>query len=141
MQGLRRALVAASIACVSVLVLAVSAGAGPSRVAGTSVAGVVELTGTWRGDDNGIYWIREDRGVVWWGGVAPGPTSFRAGRRYTTVFRGKVQGSQITGTWADLPRGTRPLRTGELTLTIEGGPTPTLRRTGGTGPTRTWEKQ
>lgn len=141
MQGLRRAFVAASITCVSVLVLAVSAGAGPSRVAGTSVAGAVALTGTWKGDDGGIYWIREDGGIVWWGGVSPGPTSTRAGRRYTTVFRGEIQGSVITGTWAELPRGAAPLDRGKLILAIEGGRVPTLRRTGGVGPTRTWEKQ
>ena len=50
----------------------------------------IDLTGTWAGDDNGVYYLRQlvHRGADW-----------------TNVYRGTLAGGTVTGTYADVPGG------------------------------------
>jgi hypothetical protein len=76
----------------------------------------LDLTGTWRADDQAYYYIRQLGASVWWAGLGGDH-----GLSYTNVFRGTIQPQNsniIIGTWTDVPRGTK-LRDGTLTLNIQ----------------------
>ena len=77
------------------------------------------LTGAWRGDDGGVYYIRQVGDCVWWFGtdvarVEPGRT---AQQGFSNVAAGRVDGTEIVVEWADVPRGSI-LGGGGLTVTI-----------------------
>lgn len=81
------------------------------------------LTGYWRGNDRGDYYIRQINNDVWWVGL----DSTTAGKGWTHAFRGYRSGNTIRGTWADV-RGN--VGTGTMILTMQGN---RLIRTGSTG--------
>ncbi|MCM3584963.1 hypothetical protein M3182_04280 [Mesobacillus maritimus] len=67
-----------------------------------------DLTGTWRGDDGGLYYIRHlDNNRIWWVGLSDNGS----GLNWTNVLEGEVTygptGSvELSGYWYDVPRGT-----------------------------------
>ena len=66
----------------------------------------IDLTGTWAGDDAGVYYLRQLGDEVWWLGMSGlgGPLVAR-GLDFTNVYRGTLSGDTITGTYADVPQG------------------------------------
>ena len=89
---------------------------------GTSAVG---LTGTWAGDDDGVYYLRQLGDQVWWLGMSGigGPLVLR-GSDWTNVYQGTLAGDTVTGTYADVPGGkiqdSGPVVL-KLTLTSGGG--------------------
>ncbi|GIP37840.1 hypothetical protein J31TS4_11200 [Paenibacillus sp. J31TS4] len=72
------------------------------------------LTGTWKGDDNALYYIRQVGNIVWWAGLSDNGS----GTQFTNVFRGPIDEDEIIrGRWADVPRGVNRGR-GGLTLEV-----------------------
>ncbi len=69
------------------------------------------LTGIWKGQDQGIYYVRQVGDNIMWIGM-----SSDDGKTWTNIFAGKINGDVISGTWADVPRG--KVR-GSGTLTLE----------------------
>jgi len=69
------------------------------------------LTGTWKCNDGGTYFIRQDGNELWWFGRSPNGASF------TNVFHGTIRRDVIEGTWADVPPGSAR-HSGELILQI-----------------------
>jgi hypothetical protein len=67
----------------------------------------IYLTGAWAGDDGGIYYIRQlGSGVVWWSGMSGRDGSPSGlGREWNNVGRGVMNGLEIDGESADVPRG------------------------------------
>lgn len=67
-----------------------------------------DLTGTYRGDDGGIYYIRHlDNNRIWWVGLSDNGS----GHNWTNVFEGEVSyhwsgAVEFSGNWFDVPRGT-----------------------------------
>ncbi|PRS08199.1 hypothetical protein C6W22_08205 [Bacillus atrophaeus] len=67
-----------------------------------------DLTGTWRGDDGGIYYIRHlDNNKIWWVGLSDNGS----GHNWTNVLEGEVSydwsgAVELSGKWYDVPRGT-----------------------------------
>jgi|RhiMethySRZTD1v2_1073278.scaffolds.fasta_scaffold139516_2 hypothetical protein len=87
-----------------------------------------DLTGKWRGNDGGTYYIRHIGGHVWWYGE-----SSDGGSSWSHVFIGQIEGRRINGQWVDVPRG-RAGQSGRLTLEILGTQSlKALDRTGGFG--------
>ena len=70
-------------------------------------AAPVDLTGTWAGNDGGIYYVRQRGNVIWWNGMSErdGPPE-RLGRDWNNVGRGEI-GDDLTiaSEWSDVPRG------------------------------------
>lgn len=67
----------------------------------------IDLTGTWAGDDGGIYYVRQRDDVIWWSGMSArnGPL-VALGRDWNNVGRGVVQRDlTIVAEWMDVPRG------------------------------------
>jgi hypothetical protein len=66
----------------------------------------IDLTGTWAGDDAGVYYLRQIGDQVWWLGTSGlgGPFANR-GDDFTNVYRGTLSGDTLTGTYADVPQG------------------------------------
>lgn len=66
----------------------------------------IDLTGTWAGDDDGVYYLREIGDEVWWLGMSGigGPLVSR-GSDWTNVYHGTLSGDTVTGTYADVPGG------------------------------------
>ncbi len=60
----------------------------------------LSLTGQWKCDDGGIYYIRQVGEQVWWYGQ-----SDNDGASWSNVFRGRIQGNRVMGQWADVPKG------------------------------------
>jgi hypothetical protein len=79
------------------------------------------LTGEWKANDGGTYWIRQVGNQVWWVG-----TSSDGGRTFTNTFRGTRDGAEITGEFADVPRG-QILGSGQLNLRLILGSTGSIR--------------
>ena len=66
----------------------------------------VDLTGTWAGDDQGVYYLRQLGDEVWWLGMSGiGGTLVARGTEWTNVYHGKLSGDAVTGTYADVPGG------------------------------------
>lgn len=61
----------------------------------------MNLTGIWRANDGGTYYMRQIAGDLWWLGI-----SGNDGRLFTNVLRGTVNEDNIEGEWVDLPKGT-----------------------------------
>jgi predicted small lipoprotein YifL len=66
----------------------------------------IDLTGTWAGDDSGVYYLRQLGDQVWWLGMSGlgGPLVDR-GTDWTNVYHGTLKGDTVTGTYADVPGG------------------------------------
>jgi hypothetical protein len=73
-----------------------------------------DLTGIWGADDGATYYVRQIGETVWWAGL-----SADGGRSFTNVFYGKIRTTfsslEISGSWADVPRG-RSAQSGSLAL-------------------------
>lgn len=72
--------------------------AEPQKVAPKSL----ELTGVWNCNDGGVYYIRQVGNTVWWMGLS----NNGVGSNWSNVFNGSVDGLNVSGRWADVPRGT-----------------------------------
>jgi hypothetical protein len=70
------------------------------------------LTGVWKANDGGTYYVRRLGTTVWWMGE-----SADEGRSWTNVFKGVLSGDTFTGEWADVVQASGR---GTLTLKIEG---------------------
>lgn len=121
---LKRSITIAALSAISVigLVAAISAAsssfvaAQPIEVAACPIEGcppqpeptepppspqpTIQLTGKWKADDGGTYYLRRVGNQVWWYGESS-PTN----PGWSNVFVGTVQGNQISGSWADVPKG------------------------------------
>jgi hypothetical protein len=92
----------------------------PTQPTGRSYTGAVprtpsaslDLTGQWRANDGGAYFLRQVSNQLWWFG-----RSGDNGGTWTNVFQGRIEGSQVIGTWADVPHG-RTMNNGEISLQI-----------------------
>lgn len=76
------------------------------------------LTGVWRGDDGGTYYIHQPtvgiNSPIFWLGL-----SSDGGRSFSNVFSGNLQsGGIVVGKWGDVPLG-RGLGHGTLRLHID----------------------
>ena len=60
----------------------------------------VNLTGQWRANDNGFYYIRQVGNEIWWYGE-----SSNGGSSWSNVFHGYINGNKIEGSWVDVPKG------------------------------------
>jgi hypothetical protein len=89
--------------------------------------------GTWRGNDGGIYQMREVGGRVTWLG-----RSGDGGQTFTNRFDGRRNGNVVTGDWLDVPPG-RIRSRGTLTLRLDRGLITRVSATGGFGGSR-WSK-
>ena len=69
-------------------------------------ASPIDLTGTWSGDDQGVYYLRQLGDEVRWLGMSGlgAPFALR-GSDWTNVYVGTLKGGTITGTYADVPQG------------------------------------
>jgi hypothetical protein len=78
-----------------------------SRTVAWDGTSAIDLTGTWRGDDAGVYYLRQLGDEVWWLGMSGigGPLVAR-GTDWTNVYHGTLAGGTVTGTYADVPGGT-----------------------------------
>jgi hypothetical protein len=66
----------------------------------------ISLTGTWAGDDKGVYYIREIGNQIWWLGMSGvGQPLITRGFSWTNVYNGELSGHTITGRYADVPQG------------------------------------
>jgi hypothetical protein len=66
----------------------------------------IDLTGTWAGDDQGVYYLRQIGNEIWWLGMSGRGESFRnRGTEWTNVYLGTLSGDTITGAYADVPQG------------------------------------
>jgi hypothetical protein len=81
------------------------------------------LTGYWRGNDQGDYYIRQIGNEVVWVGL----DSTTAGAGWTHMFRGYRNGNVINGAWRDV-RGNTGM--GTMSLAVTGM---TMVRTNATG--------
>ena len=72
----------------------------------------VNLTGRWRANDGGIYYVKQYGNEVWWYGQ-----SGDRGVSWTNVFHGYINGNRIEGSWTDVPKG-RIRQHGQMTLRI-----------------------
>ena len=67
---------------------------------------VIDLTGAWAGDDDGIYYVRQLGNVVWWNGMsARNGVPSTLGRDWNNVGRGEITNLTVVAEWSDVPRG------------------------------------
>ena len=65
------------------------------------------LTGTWAGDDGGVYYVRQMGNVIWWNGMSSrADPPEMLGREWNNVGRGEIKPDlSIVSDWVDVPRG------------------------------------
>ena len=61
----------------------------------------INLSGKWKGNDQGNYFLTQLGSALWWLGMSP-----NSGASWTNVFHGTVSGMSISGQWTDVPLGT-----------------------------------
>jgi hypothetical protein len=71
------------------------------------------LTGIWKGDDGGVYFIRQVKDRIYWYG-----RQLKSRPNWTNVFSGRLKGTRIKGDWADVPFGGH-LGSGKMVLSID----------------------
>lgn len=80
----------------------------PSINLRTPAGDPIQLSGRWRSDDGGTYYLRQVRSCVWWMGLSGG-TGAPGGvgtTNWTNSFFGTITpDSTLRGTWADVPWG------------------------------------
>ena len=76
----------------------------------------INLTGTWKANDGGTYYIRNIGNDVWWLGIS----SNDDGKTFSNVLKGQIHinNKTITADWSDIPKGTNGYY-GKLTLAID----------------------
>ena len=93
---------------------------------------LADLSGEWTCDDGGRYYLRQVGNTLYWYGEhsATDPA-------WSNVYLGRVQGDQVRGNWADVPKGRTNSR-GELSLQIREGDNVLVatHKTGGFGGSR-----
>ena len=99
-----------------------------------------QLTGMWKGQDQGTYYVRQIGNDILWMGMSPDE-----GKTWTNTFVGKINGDIVSGKWTDVPRGKIVQGVGTLTLKVSTeGDKYFMQKTGSTGTpfgTSTWEKR
>jgi cathepsin L len=60
----------------------------------------INLSGKWKGNDQGNYFLTQVGSTLFWLGMSP-----NSGASWTNVFHGTVSGMSISGQWADVPLG------------------------------------
>jgi hypothetical protein len=70
------------------------------------------LTGRWKGNDGGRYFLHQVGHELWWYGM-----SGDSGASWTNVFQGRIEGNMVRGRWADVPHG-RVLGHGDMHLQV-----------------------
>lgn len=88
-----------------------------------------DLTGTWRGNDGGSYYMRQVGEEVWWFGENS-PTS----PGFSNVAYGHISGNLLILRWADVPKG-QTMSSGILELVVQSNSRIIVasQRTGGFG--------
>jgi hypothetical protein len=87
----------------------------------------VDVTGTYSCNDGATYYVRQvSPGLVFWVGMR------QTMEDHSQVFSGAIQGTTITGNWADVPLG-KYHNAGTLTLKADSIPV-SLHKISGTGP-------
>lgn len=99
----------------------------PLKVAPANPQLQQDLTGYWKGNDGGDYFIRQVRNEVWWYGRSPDK-----GGAWTNVFYGQRTGKVVSGVWADVPLG-KNRGTGKIEVLLEGNRLVKRSATGGFG--------
>lgn len=74
------------------------------------------LTGVWKGNDGGTYYIRNIGNDIWWLGIS----SADDGKTFSNVLKGHINrdNKTINADWVDIPRGNNGFY-GTLTLSID----------------------
>jgi hypothetical protein len=91
-----------------------------------------DLTGVWRSDDNGTYYLRQSENMLSWYGEHS-----KDDPAWSNVYRAEIHGDVIQGRWSDAPKG-RGMSSGTLSLKIEhnGNVLLVVQETGGFGSSR-----
>ncbi|MBO3462704.1 hypothetical protein G7B40_018845 [Aetokthonos hydrillicola Thurmond2011] len=58
------------------------------------------LTGKWKADDGGVYYIRQVGDKFWWYGEQK-----ETQPAWSNVFTGTISANEINGSWVDVPKG------------------------------------
>jgi hypothetical protein len=76
----------------------------------------INLTGIWKANDEGTYYIRNIGNDVWWLGIS----SNDDGKTFSNILKGQIHTNNktITADWSDIPRGTNGYY-GKLALSID----------------------
>lgn len=76
----------------------------------------INLTGIWKANDGGTYYIRNMGDDVWWLGIS----SKDAGKTFSNVLRGQIfeNNNTIVADWTDIPMGSN-MYYGKLILNID----------------------
>jgi len=89
-----------------------------SRTMAWDGTSAIDLTGTWAGDDQGVYYLRQLGDQVWWLGMSGlGAPLVDRGTEFSNVYLGTLSGDTVTGTYADVPQG-RILDQGPVVLKL-----------------------
>ncbi|CAF3538219.1 unnamed protein product [Rotaria sp. Silwood1] len=77
----------------------------------------IDLSGTWKCDDGGLYYIRQLGNVMWWFGTQQ--VAARCQPKFSNVLHGIIDSSVINAQWCDVPLGRHRL-SGSIILEIIG---------------------
>jgi hypothetical protein len=91
-----------------------------------------DLTGVWKADDNGTYYLRQSGNKLSWYGERS-----KNNPAWSNVYLGEINGNTIRGKWVDVPKG-RVMGRGKLRLKIRhnGNVLIAEQKTGGFGGSR-----
>jgi hypothetical protein len=83
------------------------------------------ISGVYKCNDGGTYYVRQDGNQLWWYGESGD------GVGWTNVFKGTIRGNEISGNWADVPKGNNQGRGVMMLRQTSGGKFIATYQTGG----------
>jgi hypothetical protein len=93
-------------------------------IAELTVESNLALSGLYKCNDGGTYYVRQNGNNLWWYGESGD------GVGWTNVFKGTIRGREISGTWVDVPKGNNQGR-GVMNLRVSGSKLISTYKTGG----------
>ncbi len=95
-----------------------------------------DLTGKWKCDDNGTYYLRQVGNTIYW----YGERTKHKDPKWANVYKGVVTGARIRGNWVDVPKGkTNSMGVLDLVVHHNGNVLKARYKTGGFGGS-TWTR-
>jgi hypothetical protein len=82
------------------------------------------LSGVYKCNDGGTYYVRQNGNNLWWYGESGD------GVGWTNIFKGTIRGNDINGNWIDVPKGNNQ-GAGVMNLRVSDGKFISTYKTGG----------
>ncbi|HEY9604851.1 MAG TPA: hypothetical protein V6C85_24825 [Allocoleopsis sp.] len=107
-------------------IIVFSASKGAEFYVDNATVKVLDLTGKWQCNDGGTYYLRQLDNQLWWYGEKSATNP-----NWSNVLKGTIEGYNISGQWADVPKGTVQQNGDMVIQVVDANHFKAVKKTGG----------